>query len=76
MNTSGNIRYLDEDESPKENEMLLSDLQAKGLIRQSPKVRKNWMRNKPCTCGSGKKMKKCCWYKLARLNSKIVDTEV
>lgn len=30
------------------------------------KGRKNWMRNKPCTCGSGKKLKKCCWGKLAK----------
>ena len=27
--------------------------------------RKNWMRNKPCPCKSGKKFKKCCWGKLA-----------
>ena len=25
--------------------------------------RKNWMRNKPCVCGSGRKFKKCCWHK-------------
>ena len=25
--------------------------------------RKNWMKNKPCPCGSGKKFKKCCWSK-------------
>lgn len=25
--------------------------------------RKNWMRNKPCPCGSKKKFKKCCWGK-------------
>lgn len=23
--------------------------------------RKNWMRNKPCPCGSGKKFKRCHW---------------
>lgn len=23
--------------------------------------RKNWMRNKPCPCGSERKFKKCCW---------------
>lgn len=23
--------------------------------------RKNWMRNKPCPCGSKTKFKKCCW---------------
>lgn len=26
-------------------------------------ARKNWMRNKPCPCGSDKKFKKCCWQK-------------
>jgi uncharacterized protein YecA (UPF0149 family) len=25
--------------------------------------RKNWMRNKPCICGSERKFKKCCWSK-------------
>lgn len=24
-------------------------------------TRKNWMRNKPCPCNSGRKFKKCCW---------------
>ena len=24
----------------------------------------NNLRNKPCVCGSGKKFKKCCWYKM------------
>ena len=23
--------------------------------------KKNWMRNKPCPCGSGRKFKRCCW---------------
>lgn len=27
--------------------------------------RKNWMRNKPCICNSGKKFKRCCWSKYA-----------
>ncbi len=26
---------------------------------------KNSKRNLPCPCGSGKKFKKCCWYKVA-----------
>ena len=25
--------------------------------------RKNYMRNKPCPCGSKKKFKNCCWKK-------------
>ena len=28
-----------------------------------PRKKKNWMRNKQCPCGSGKKFKKCCSYK-------------
>ena len=28
-------------------------------------MRKNWMRNKPCLCKSGKKFKHCCWSKYA-----------
>ena len=31
------------------------------LRHQSRARRKNWMRNRPCSCGSGKKFKKCCW---------------
>ena len=31
------------------------------LKHQSRARRKNWMRNRPCPCGSGKKFKKCCW---------------
>jgi len=33
------------------------------LKRMSKDRRKNWMRNKPCVCGSGVKFKKCCWHK-------------
>lgn len=28
-------------------------------------VRKNYMRNQPCVCGSGKKFKRCCWNQYA-----------
>lgn len=27
--------------------------------------RKNYMRNKPCVCGSGVKFKRCCWSKFS-----------
>lgn len=33
------------------------------IINMNRTQRKNWMRNKPCICGSGKKFKKCCWSK-------------
>jgi hypothetical protein len=69
MDTSGNIRRLALAENPRENEMLLSDEQARELSHRSAKKRKNWMRNQPCTCGSGKKFKKCCWSKVARSGS-------
>ena len=68
MDTSGNIRFLGEDEAPRENEMLLTNKEAKTLGSETPKKRKNWMRNKPCICGSGKKFKKCCWSKAAMSN--------
>lgn len=41
---------LEEDDVPKVRKM-------------NKNRRKNWMRNKPCPCGSGKKFKKCCWTK-------------
>jgi uncharacterized protein YecA (UPF0149 family) len=31
------------------------------VVRMNKDRRKNWMRNKPCPCNSGKKFKKCCW---------------
>ena len=75
MDSSGNIRMLEEHEAPKENEMLLSQEQAFELKRRSTRIRKNWMRNQPCKCGSGKKTKKCCWSKMARsAQSTVVDT--
>ena len=33
----------------------------KSMKDMKPDDRKNWMRNKPCPCGSGKKFKKCHW---------------
>ena len=31
------------------------------LLPNTPRQRKNYMRNQSCVCGSGKKFKKCCW---------------
>lgn len=31
-----------------------------------PIKRKNAYRNRPCLCGSGKKVKKCCWNKMGK----------
>lgn len=35
--------------------------QANVLAPMSPTMRKGYMRNQPCPCGSGKKFKRCCW---------------
>ena len=61
MDSSGHLRNLQEFEEPNENEILLNNIQASKLRKMSLSKRKNWMRNKPCICLSGKKFKKCCW---------------
>lgn len=38
----------------------LTQEEANKLFNENMKFRKNWMRNKPCPCKSGKKFKKCC----------------
>ena len=42
----------------------IRDEELQTVVRMDRAERKNWMRNKPCPCGSGKKFKKCCWNKL------------
>jgi len=66
VDTSGRIRKLEQDQASMENEVLLSDEQATRLAKQPLKKRKNWMRNRPCPCESGRKFKNCCWSKMAR----------
>lgn len=44
----------------------LSDHDVRTATPMSNGRRKNWMRNKPCPCKSGKKFKKCCWGKHAK----------
>ncbi|MCP4607699.1 MAG: SEC-C domain-containing protein [Planctomycetes bacterium] len=51
-----------------ENEIPLKSEEAKKLKSMSKPRRKNWMRNQPCPCGSGKKTKKCCWTKMAKIS--------
>ena len=77
MDTSGNIRRLVELEEALPNEKLLTESEARVLSLQSAKKRKNWMRNKPCVCGSGLKFKKCCWSKLSRIGAgfKVPDRD-
>ncbi|WP_024333075.1 SEC-C metal-binding domain-containing protein [Desulfotignum balticum] len=71
MDTSGHIEAITDKEAKQlledgglENKIPLDDKQAHVLKRRSLRYRKNWMRNKPCVCGSGKKFKKCCWSKV------------
>ena len=48
IETMNKLVSIEEEELPK-------------LRRMNKPARKNWMRNKPCPCNSGKKFKKCCW---------------
>jgi preprotein translocase subunit SecA len=43
------------------------------LRKAAFKARKNWMRNKPCPCGSGKKYKNCCWANIGKLAKLLKD---
>lgn len=74
MDTSGHIHHMTEEEAKEmlENnndmdKMMLSDIEAEMLQKKSLRFRKNWMRNKPCICGSGKKFKKCCWSTITKM---------
>lgn len=71
MDTHTGIIYeeLDEKKAAMLEEFLghslvpLSDDEAEHLRPMSLGKRKNYMRNKPCPCGSGAKFKRCCWSK-------------
>ena len=39
----------------------LTETQHERLKPMGEPKRKNYMRNQPCVCGSGKKFKRCCW---------------
>lgn len=69
---TGQLYYFDSEEAlmKSQRELMeerqqrlveLSDHDARTLTPMSNGRRKNWMRNQPCVCGSGKKFKKCCW---------------
>ena len=73
MGTSGNIRYINSNDELKPNEIPLSEQEVIDLRKKSFKLRKNWMRNKPCQCGSGKKFKHCCWNKMARYSAILLE---
>lgn len=46
----------------KENKLVPLTKEEVNILEPMSKVkRKNWMRNRPCVCGSKKKFKVCCW---------------
>jgi hypothetical protein len=61
------IRLFDEEITPErsiiEGLMPIPRDELEGTINMNRGQRKNWMRNKPCLCGSKKKFKVCCWSK-------------
>lgn len=61
--TPGVIRALERDAGTPFHP--LNEREHAELRGQPLAERKNWMRNKPCPCKSGKKFKKCCWSKYA-----------
>lgn len=65
--STGNIMFYDEpvtkEQSIEEGLVPLSQQDLQGTVNMTKGQRKNWMRNKPCICGSGTKFKKCCWSK-------------
>lgn len=72
MDTSGSIRSINPNEEIKPNEVMLTEQEATELRKKSFKLRKNWMRNKSCSCNSGKKFKHCCWNKMARYSAVLL----
>lgn len=44
----------------------LTEEQAKNLKSMDNVKRKNYMRNEPCPCKSGKKFKRCCWIRFKK----------
>jgi uncharacterized protein YchJ len=68
---TGQLHHIDSQHELEERRRLgerlveVSDHDARTLAPMSNGRRKNWMRNQPCPCKSGKKFKKCCWSKHA-----------
>jgi uncharacterized protein YecA (UPF0149 family) len=65
--STGNIHRFPEgtsDEEMKEKGYVrITEKEAEQLSKKDKPKRKNYMRNKPCPCGSEKKFKRCCWNK-------------
>lgn len=48
---------------PNDPVMGINESDIRKVTKMNKEVRKGWMRNQPCICGSGKKFKNCCWNK-------------
>lgn len=65
---TGEIIEISHDEIPAKEQELghrlipLTSEDVNTLRPMRRRQRKNWMRNKPCPCGSERKFKKCCWH--------------
>lgn len=61
------IKFFDEEITERkiidEGLMPIPREELEATVNMTRSKRKNWMRNKPCICGSDKKFKKCCWAK-------------
>ena len=57
------VKIKDAVEEQKPFLIPLKDKDIKMLTKMAKPRRKNWMRNQPCICESGKKFKYCCWNK-------------
>lgn len=62
---TGDMREHLEAENEMQHFAPVEDGDVAKMKKMNKPRRKNFMRNKPCPCGSGKKFKKCCWSKYA-----------
>jgi len=66
----GNIRFyggdITREQQMREGLVAIPADELETTVNMNRTQRKNWMRNKPCVCGSGKKFKKCCWAKYSK----------
>jgi uncharacterized protein YecA (UPF0149 family) len=64
MQSNGDIVFVPDDEPAPKYAIPMTKRQVELIQGETPRVRKNWMKNQPCFCGSGKKVKHCCWSKI------------
>jgi hypothetical protein len=63
------VVYLNAPITPPKKEKI--SLRQRLILPKSPFRRKNSMRNKGCFCGSSRKTKHCCWWKLPSLEKAV-----